>query len=337
MALVRSMSCFLVTSALFCSSTLIAQTATPARRIVAPVDESALTTLRGHVPYLAKAIYDQGQASPSTQMTHIRLVLSRSAEQQAALDQYLVELQDKSSANYHKWLTPDRFGKLYGPADSDVAAIVAWLESHGLKLEGVSAGRSNVAFAGTVNQVEEAFHTSIHLFNVNGQQFYSNVSDPKIPAALSPVVKGVARLNTIAPRANYVRGRMGQYDPATGRLAPLPPSSSKVHSDFTYEDQNSNQYIYVVPADAATIYNTPNFLNVNYASGTSYTGAGVTIGIGGDSAITNSYFTSYRSFFIGDNAVPIVTNVDGIAENADNIVTLPSECVSLNVPVFEDI
>jgi hypothetical protein len=162
---------WLCSTALLCSPVLSAQSSTATPRIVTDVNELSRTTLRGNVPRLARAEYDQGEAAPSTQLTHMRLVLSRSSEQQAALDSYLAQLQDKSSPNYHKWLTPEQFGQLYGPADSDIAALVAWLESHGLQVEPVSPGRTNIAFNGTVSQVEEAFQTPIHSFQAGEQQF----------------------------------------------------------------------------------------------------------------------------------------------------------------------
>jgi hypothetical protein len=121
---------------------------TVAPRIVERVDESRTTKLKGNVPLLARPEFDQGEVEPSLQLTHIRLVLSRSAAQEAALAKYQAELQDKSSPNYHKWLTPEEFGKLYGSADSDIAAIVAWLESHGLKLENVSKGKNEHCLLG---------------------------------------------------------------------------------------------------------------------------------------------------------------------------------------------
>jgi subtilase family serine protease len=301
----------LCSTALFCTPASKAQSSSIAPRITANIDETRLTTLKGNVPRLARSEYDRGAADSSTQLTHIRLVLSRSSEQQAALDTYLAELQDKSSPNYHKWLTPERFGKLYGPADSDVAALVAWLESHGLKLEAVSTGRTNISFSGTVSQVEEAFHTSIHSFQANDRQFYSNTTNPRIPAALTTVVKGVARLNTIQPRPQYVPGRIGKFDPETGRLRALSISSSQARPQLTTDD-NGTQSLYVTPADAATIYNTPNSFNLNNSSSTSYTGSGVTIGIAGDSAIATNYVTAYRSLFLGDTTAPTITNIDNV-------------------------
>jgi subtilase family serine protease len=309
-----------VSAILNCLS-LGAQATSPSPRIIAQVDETSLTTLKGSVPLLARAQYDQGEASASTLLTHIRLVLSRSSEQQVALSNYLAELQEKSSPNYHEWQTPTQFGKLYGPADSDISAIVAWLESHGLTLETVSPGRTNIAFSGAVSQVEQAFHTSIHSFNANGEQFYSNISDPQIPSALAPVVSGVAHLNTIRPKPQHIRGSAGRIDRETKRLEPLNSSlGRRPKSDLTGgSGTSSDPYVlYIVPGDAATIYDTPNTtFNANYTSGTSYTGSGVTIGIGGDAVIQTSTVVNYRSAFLGNSTAPTITNVDGVTSTED--------------------
>lgn len=310
MARFSKLSILFLVVALLPGPVLRAQLAS-APRVTSQVNESELAALKGNVPMMAQSRFDRGEVASSTQLAHIRLVLSRSQEQQAALDKFLAELQDKTSPNYHKWLTPGQFGNLYGPADSDVAATAAWLESHGLKVEGVSSGRTNIAFSGTVSQVEEALHVSIHSFETNGEQFYSNTAEPRIPAALTPVVKGIAHLNTIKPKPHLVRGTPGKYDSSTGRLRP----------EMTVADRYGDEFIYVVPADAATIYDTPNsVLNANYsASGGNYTGAGVTIGVGGDSAIQTQYVTGFRSIFLGSSyaAAPTVTNVDGVSENSD--------------------
>ena len=63
-------------------------------------------------------------------MERMLLVLKRSPEQESALQKLLDDQQDKSSPNYHKWLTPEDFGKQFGPADSDLQAVTTWLQSH---------------------------------------------------------------------------------------------------------------------------------------------------------------------------------------------------------------
>ncbi len=307
----RSMKAFppcLLAGALLCSTVLlcgpglIAQSSAAAPRITTDVDESSLATLKGNVPGLARRAYDQGEASPATQLTNMRLLLSRTSQQEAALEQYLVQLQDKSSPNFHKWLTPAEFGQLYGPADSDVSALVAWLQSQGFTVETVSKGRTNIAFSGSVSQVEAAFHTSIHSFSANGTQFYSNTTDPRIPSALASVVMGVAHLNTIRPMPQFIHGNAGRFNPETKRLEPLNPASdNQPKAGFTGgSGTNSDPYVlYIVPGDAATIYDTPNSFNAKFSGGTSYTGAGVTIGIGGAATIDATIVASgYRSAFL---------------------------------------
>jgi trimeric autotransporter adhesin len=292
-----------------------------APRITTPVSENSLVTLTGNVSSRARAEFDLGAASPSTQLSHVRLMLSRSSAQEAALNKYLAELQDKSSPNYHKWLTPAQFGKLYGPADSDIAAIVSWLQSRGLRVDGVSSGRTNIAFSGTVAQIQQAFHTSIHSYQAHGEQFFSNNSNPKIPAALAGVVSGVARLNTIRPRPQHVAGRLGMYDAATHRMKAAVPSQSKgPKAEMTTGSGTSDDpyFLSLVPGDAATIYDTPNTtLNANFTTGTSVTGSGVTIGVGGDAVIQASTVVSYRNRFLGDSNAPIITNVNGTTSTTD--------------------
>ncbi len=296
----KASSLCVLAGALLSGAALLAQSSNTSQRITSYVDDSSRTTLKGNVPALARAEFDQGEADAATQLTSMRLVLSRSTAQQSALDSYLAQLQDKSSPNYHKWLTPQQFGQLYGPADSDIAALVAWLQSHGFTVEPLSPGRNNIAFSGSVSQVEEAFHTSIHSYQTADAQFYSNTADPQIPSALSAVVKGVAHLNTIRPRPHSVRGSPGRINSQTGRLEPAnAASATSARPDLT---ETGPDFLYIVPGDAATIYDTPNSFNANFSTGTSFTGAGVHIGIGGDASIYASIVQQYRIMFIGDSA-----------------------------------
>jgi len=316
MRLMKAFPLGVLAAAWLSSTALMAQSSPAAQRITTDVNELSLATLKGNVPRLARAEFDQGEAAPSTQLTHMRLVLSRSSEQQAALDSYLAQLQDKSSPNYHKWLTPEQFGQLYGPADSDIAALVAWLESHGFQVDPISAGRTNIAFSGSVSQVEAAFHTSIHSYQAADSQFYSNTTDPQIPSALAPVVMGVAQLNTIRPRPYSVRGGTGRINQQTGRSEPNSTPANGPSPMLT-----SGGSLFIVPADAATIYDTPNALNANFSTGTSYSGTGVNIGIGGDEVISASIVGTFRSTFLGVSTLPII-----------NYCTTSSSCSTTNLP-----
>src|SRR5271155_714381 len=160
-----------------------AQSAPKGSLITQPIDETKLTILRGNTYPLASPEYDRGAAPPSLPMERMLLVLKRSPELEAALESLLDQQQDKSSPNYHNWLTPEQFGQQFGPPDQDIAAVTAWLQSHGFHVANVSNGRTVIEFSGTAAQVQAAFHTSIHKYTVNGTDHWANSSDPQIPAA----------------------------------------------------------------------------------------------------------------------------------------------------------
>ncbi len=171
------------------------QAAAPQSRIVQPVDDGARVTLRGNTHPLAQAQFDRGMAPADLPMARMLLVLKRSDAQEAALQKLLDDQQDQSSPSYHQWLTPDQFGQQFGPSDQDVQAVAAWLRSHGFQIGQVGRGRTVIEFSGTAAQVQQAFRTEIHKFTVNGEDHWANASDQQIPAALVPVVAGVATLH----------------------------------------------------------------------------------------------------------------------------------------------
>jgi hypothetical protein len=321
MRFLSHLSRLVATAAILTSSFGLAQNSTVLPRIKTQIDDTKLTKLSGNVAFGIRSASDLGEADSSTQLTHIRLLLSRSTQQNQALTQYMADLQDKTSPSYHKWLTPEQFGKLYGPADSDIAAIVAWLESRGLKVEPLSPGRTNIAFSGTVSQVEEALHVQIHSFQGRGQQFYSNVGEPSIPAALTSVVSGIARLDTLHPTPHHIATQVGQMNPGTKRLEPVAAhGDSKLGPNLTLGSGTASDpyFLYMVPGDAATIYDTPTTYNANFPLGTYTDGSGVTIGIGGDATILAQTVQDYRLQFLGTNSTAVtITNVDGVTSTSD--------------------
>ncbi|WP_263353965.1 protease pro-enzyme activation domain-containing protein [Acidicapsa acidisoli] len=270
---------------LLSSTAMYAQSNRPGL-IAQAVDESELVTLAGNTHPLATLAADRGAVPASTAEDRMLLVLRRSPEQEQALNMLVESLHDPNSPNFHQWLTPAQFGAQWGAVDSDITAVTAWLQSHGFAVKGASEGRTVIEFSGTAGQVQEAFHTAIHLYEVNGEIHHANASDPQIPAALAPVIAGVARLNDFYPKSTVKKGPRGIYDSAAGKIRP----------DFTAPESPYN-VLFVGPADAATIYNSPNKALNPWATGTTYDGTGAVIGIIGDSNITTSVNASYRSLF----------------------------------------
>ncbi|WP_348261574.1 Ig-like domain repeat protein [Telmatobacter sp. DSM 110680] len=278
-------------------------------RITARIDESSLHTLRGNTHPLAQPRNDIGPAPESKVARRLILVLTRSAVQEASLQTWLNSVHDVSSPNYHQWLTPEQFGARFGVSDADLAKVEGWLAGQGFRVNRVAPGRMSLEFSGTTAQVQTAFHTSVHSYLVNGVRHWANTSDPQIPAALAPVVAGVARLNDFNPRPNAIRGPAGIYNPETKRIEPA----------YTTGDTTNGYTIFVGPADAATIYDTPTTFNANH-SGTLFDGTGVTIGIAGDSNIDLQQNANYRATFgLPAKATTVVVDGTDPGENGDAI------------------
>ena len=214
-------------------------------------------------------------------MQRMILVLGRSVEQESALHALLDQQQTKGSHNYHQWLTPDELGRQFGPADSDVAAVEAWLESHGFQVTSVAKGRTAIEFSGTAGQVQDAFHTEIHSYQLNEEQHWANASDPSIPSALAPVVKGVLSLHNFARHPQSVmRGKMARVESTSP--SPLPLYTFTAGTDTLYG---------LGPTDFAKIYDVLPLWNAGID------GTGETIAIVGETNIHISDIESFRSLF----------------------------------------
>ncbi len=273
------MKTILVLSALaFSAFAVTAQTSAVPPRITQPIDEGNLVTLKGNTHALARPQFDRGAVSDGLTLERLQLVLQRSPQQESALTALLAQQQDKSSPNYHKWLTPEQFGQRFGPATADIQAVTGWLEQHGFTVTNVSNGRTMIEFSGTAGLVRNAFHTEIHNFVVNGENHIANTSNPQIPAALAPVVAGVASLHNFFPRSQLVR---------TGKRATVPFSPGKPVTHLTF---GPGDYA-LGPADFAVIY------NVQPAYTDNIIGSGRTIATLGVSDIDASDVSDFDSVF----------------------------------------
>jgi subtilase family serine protease len=289
-------------AALLCAATATAQQASPAIRIVNPIDEKQLVTLKGTVHALANAWNDRGAAPDEMQLDRMHLVLKRSDSQEAALRARISEMHTPGTASYHKWLTPEAFGKQFGPADEDIAAVETWLTGHGFSVTKVNPGKQTIEFAGNAGQFRSAFHAAIHKYAVNGETHYANTADPQIPAALAPVVAGFVSLNNFRAKSYAKYLGKAQYDPKTDRATP----------EWTIGNSTAGYNYVLAPQDFAVQYD----LNPLYAAGTN--GSGQAIAIVNESNINIALVNNFRSLF-GLSANPPQVIIDGNDPGVDGI------------------
>ena len=279
------------------------QAVAPAVRIVNTIDENNLVTLTGNTHPLANAKNDRGPVSPSLPMTDLILLLSRSAEQQAAFDKFVANQYDPHSPDFHHWLEPAQVGEDFGPSQTDIQTISNWLTGHGFSVDEVSKDRMTIRFSGTAAEVQSAFHTEIHNLEVGGEAHIGNMSDAQIPAALVPAVVGIMALHNFFPRPMYKLGSKVQFNREAGKWQRVPSTtggasvsartamSSSAHPEFASTISGGGFEEDVAPYDFATIYNVLPLWNRGID------GTGQTIAIAGTSNITLADITSFRSTF----------------------------------------
>jgi subtilase family serine protease len=221
----------------------------PIRTIHDAIDETKQVTLAGNTRPEANAENDRGLVPDGFPLNHMLLQLKRSPESESALKQYIDQLQDRHSSNFHQWLSPAQFAAQYGVAQEDVDILSAWLKAKGFTIDGVTPSGLIIEFSGTAGQVRKAFGTEIHNLQVAGARHFANMQDPRIPAALEPAVAGIVALHNFFPKGQLVRKPEYTNPNSTG-----PPHA-------------------LVPGDIATVYN----LAPLFAAGITGTGQSIMV------------------------------------------------------------
>jgi subtilase family serine protease len=239
----------------------------PHDRITDYIDDERRIVLHGNRHPLATAAHDTGAVSDDYRMERMILTLKPDATQQAALELLIAAQNDPASPRYHQWLTPKQYGQRFGVSENDLEQIGDWLGTHGLDLVEIGPSRSSIVFSGVAAQVEEAFHTQIHGYQIAGELHHANAQDPEIPEALSDVVAGVVSLHDF-------------------RSEPMHTDLQQPVTEFSAGNTH-----YMAPADFATIYDVAPL----YLQGID--GSGQSIAIVGRSNINISDVRQFRSTF----------------------------------------
>src|ERR1041385_5116280 len=206
----RARICLCAAAAIFAEMICFApagstQTASPDR--IAAVDSSTVAAVPGTAHPVARGHFDQGRTNPATWLAGVTITFRLSPSQQADLDRLLAEQQDLSSPKYHKWLTPEQYAARFGMSESDLGKVKAWLQSQGLRVDGISRTHTEISFSGTVAQVERALHTQIHDYVVKGERHFANPTDIAFPAGFAATVLDVRNLDNFQPKPRYHRPR----------------------------------------------------------------------------------------------------------------------------------
>jgi hypothetical protein len=312
-------------------------------QITQAVDPAARKVLGGTVHPLANSANDRGRADASLPMKDMLLMLHPSAAQQAQARKLVDDLHNPHSPLFHHWLTPAQYGAQFGAADEDVATVSSWLTSSGFKIEQVGTAKNWIRFSGNAQQVEQAFATQIHKYEVNGATHYANSTNLSIPAAFTPVVTGVVSTHNFlkAPQhtelTQIARNKSGKMVRVNSPASASAPASTvwqtgvpaKIAARPAFTGVGDEVVNYLSPGDYATIYNSASLV----AGGND--GTGSTIAIVGRSDVSLSDIEAFRTIFnlpFNDPNVIYATTDPGIVSGDDVEADLDIEWSSAVAP-----
>jgi subtilase family serine protease len=152
----------------------------------------------------------------------------------AALQQFIAQVTDKSSPLYGQYLAPGQFAQRFGPSAQTIDAVRSQLRAQGLRVTSVSSDGLLLNFSGSARTVQGAFHT--HLENYrrsNGTIGRQTTSPVSVAAAVAPHVAAVIGLNNLVQehaldvvRPTARRRRASRTQPGRRRRA-RPPATTR--------------------------------------------------------------------------------------------------------------
>lgn len=273
-------------------------TARAVPQITHAVDELQRVTIAGGLnPQVANAT-DQGAIDDATPLNNVILMLKRTDAQEKALQAFMAAQQDPASPEFHHWLTPDEFGKQFGVADQDVAAITSWLTSHGLKVNSVANSRLSITFSGTAGQLKNTFGAEMHRYLTSDGVAHRAVNNElSVPAALQPVISGIASLSDFRSKAMHrtvgvvTRNRSTGVTRFTSQASALRDVQDGTKAVTPQLTSSGNPEYLVAPSDFATMYNLKPLWDAGID------GTGQTIAIVAKSDVLTSDVDNFRSIF----------------------------------------
>ena len=149
--------------------------------------------IRHNTPsYVATAI-NLGSADPA-EVIEVSIWLQ--LHNRSQFDALSRSLYDRSSPNYHQWLTPKDIAARFGPTSQEAKTLRQFFTTRNLKVVKTGPGNFYVRARGTVGDVEKAFHVQLNNYQVGDKTMRANTGDPYVEGAAGELVAAVAGLDS---------------------------------------------------------------------------------------------------------------------------------------------
>lgn len=150
--------------------------------------------IAAEVPELTD-VQDLGHRDPGQV---IDILVSLRFNQEEELNRLVEEQSDRTSPNYHRYVSNAEFANQFSPTVEQVNDVVTKLTSAGFQVTGVAGNRMQIYASAPSVKVEAYFKTEIHTVNQGyyGER-YTNVTPASLPAELDATVDAVVMDNLI--------------------------------------------------------------------------------------------------------------------------------------------
>ena len=211
----------------------------------------------------------------------LSVTVSLTPRDSAGLATFLKQVADPASAQYRHYLTVKQFANRFGASSSSIAAVSAYLRSHGLTVGAATANHLSLTATGSAAQVQKAFGTSLATYHdaTAKRDFYANAAAPVLPADIAAAVSDVSGLSDFATYHHF------------SAKAPQATPHATIKG--------------LTPTQARSGYNVASAISA------SYTGSGSNVALLEFSAFKQSNITTYDSHFSLTPPTPAVVKAGG--------------------------
>jgi subtilase family serine protease len=208
----------------------------------------------------------------------LQLAIGLPLRNQGTLTNLFHQLYDRTSTNFHRFLTPRQFAEHFGPMEEEYRSVMDYSRSNRLDVVRTFGNRALVVVAGSVADIEGMFqvHLGIYQHPTEKRRFFAPDAEPSVEPGL-PVLYVSGLDNYVIPHHN------GHATPLAKNQIRLPRGGS--------DPGNTNLYL------------GTDFRNA-YVPGTTLTGAGQVVGLFELDGYTSSDIQTYLTY-AGLSSVPL--------------------------------
>jgi subtilase family serine protease len=160
----------------------------------------AVLTLMAGSAFAAPA--QAANMGPEDQSKQISVTVWLNLHNKAALDTMVQQMYDKTSANYHKFLTMKQFNDQFAPTAKEAGVVSAFLAAHNMKVTSTAPNNHFVVAQGSVGDAQTAFNTQINRAMVSGVMHRVTTTEASVTGPAGALVATVQGLSDLAYRPN---------------------------------------------------------------------------------------------------------------------------------------